>query len=855
MRQLYIFLYTLFFSFLITGCAYKVLNADKFLEEEKMAKAKARIDKAYDKNNSDPTTHYMLAKYFSHPIWNLEAIDSAHYHINVATDSFPNLNIKKKETLAKKDFDSLAIVNLGKRIDSLAFEKSDSIYTEESFNHYLKDYRYLLFEEEATKLRNQIAYDNAIAQNTPQAVSEFFKKYPNATQAQKARDVFETLYYEKKTKLQRLNDYIEYVEERPQTEFAEDAVFQILNIMSAGADKSDYQKFISQYSNFEAADLALSILNGLNYSENSSEILTHKKDSLYYLFDLQKEELLPFYFSEIMPDSCFIIQRPFVLTGNEDSIFAYLKNGEKLSDKNIVAIKDFNNGFFEIEDATNRNWIEHYSNKDQLNYESLDFQKLDDFHFAKKVNSGWQLTSVINEDILKNPVDSIWIEGELFFLKKGNDLGIASRTEFKKISKSDFKNFSYLYDDYEWINDEYLRLYSNEFETILNKEAEVIFPVERAEVIKFKDYWIKNKEGNIIILDANLNSFFENSFQDFKEKDGVLALKKDRGWAVFQNGLQSYPQFEYDSIRIFNSWLTYATKDSAQYLLFQSGRKVQLAEKEQFKLLMNYNIELSPESNNIRFVELINEKAYTRLFNGFGRKIKEGQDLDNNVLTAHLVQIQKGKEKILIDSAANTIAVGKVNAFGAYHNGLIPFLRDKKFGAVSVDSLKVIPPHSQSKLEVYVKDSLYIFKEEGLFGISNQNGETVLNPDFEAIEYLNDSVAIVQEEGEIGIINIFQNEYLLDEIDIWKKVEFENQAFYIVRQSTGYGVLNQKAEKIIPFIFNELNPYNSKGELFWIAERRLSEINYIVIAYFDKEGKVLFKEGLNFDDYLETACD
>ena len=95
----------------------------------------------------------------------------------------------------------------------------------------------------------------------------------------------------------------------------------------------------------------------------------------------------------------------------------------------------------------------------------------------------------------------------------------------------------------------------------------------------------------------------------------------------------------------------------------------------------------------------------------------------------------------------------------------------------------------------------------------------------------------------------------MDEIDIWKKVEFENQAFYIVRQSTGYGVLNQKAEKIIPFIFNELNPYNSKGELFWIAERRLSEINYIVIAYFDKEGKVLFKEGLNFDDYLETACD
>jgi hypothetical protein len=67
--------------------------------------------------------------------------------------------------------------------------------------------------------------------------------------------------------------------------------------------------------------------------------------------------------------------------------------------------------------------------------------------------------------------------------------------------------------------------------------------------------------------------------------------------------------------------------------------------------------------------------------------------------------------------------------------------------------------------------------------------------------------------------------------------------------------VNQRGEEIIPFIFNELQSIASSGKHYWLAERRLSEINYIVIAYFDKGGAVLFKEGLNFNDYLETACD
>ncbi|WMN11779.1 hypothetical protein QYS49_39600 [Marivirga salinae] len=855
MRQLLIFLFTITAISLLSGCAYKVLKADKFLEKNEMAKAKQRIDKAVEKNSKNPAAQFMLAKYYSHPVWSFDAVDSAHLYIQSVSDTFPKLNDESTEKLAKNGFDSLDVVNQALIIDSLAFERALSKNKEESFNHYLTNYQYLTFEERAIELRNQVAYEDAIAQNTTQAVSEFFKKYPDAPQAQKARNVFETLYYEKKTQNKALSKYIEYVEERPQTSFAEEAAKIILNIISAGAESSDYKRFIDQYEKFEASKTALSILNGLNYEERVPELLAHKKDSLYYFYNLEEESLLSFQFDQVITDSCFFIKNPYILSNHNNEIHAYLKNGKKIEELKIKSIDYMTSGFFEINDFGREQNLIHYSLKEELKLKALAFLALDKFHIAKKEFEGWQLVSILGEPILKQPVDSVWKEEGIFFFKKGDDMAIASSADFKKVAKDDLKSLSFLYDDYDWLGEQYIRLYSNDYETIIDNQALVIFPLEKARFDYFDNFWVKEKDGNISVLDENRNSLFEEELDDYQFKSGVLALQKDSLWSVFNNGLKGFPKFEYDSIRIFNGWLTFTVQDSAKSLLFQSGKKIQLEGEESFRILKNYNVAFSESADQIRFVEISNDKGYFKLYNGFGRKIKEGEKLDINILTPQLIQIHQNKKKQLIDSAGNEIKIEKAEAFGAFQNGLIPILQNKKFGALIVDSLKIIPAHSQSKLEEFLKDSLYIFKEDDLVGISDVSSEILLNADFESIEYFNDSTAIVEEEGEIGILNIYQNEYLYEDLDTWERVVFAEEPFYIIRRSAGYGVLNQLGEEIIPSIFNELQAHESKGELYWIAERRLSEINYIVIAYFDKNGRVLFKEGLNFDDYLETACD
>jgi len=855
MRQLLYFLLTITAISLSSGCAYQVLKADKFLEKNEIRKAKKRLDKAAQKDPGASATQFMLAKYYSHPVWSFDAVDSAHLYIQSASSTFANLDNETTGKLVKKGLDSIAIAKQALIIDSLAFEKAASNNTEGSYNHYLNNYQYLAFEGRATELRNKVAYEKAIDQNTTQAVSEFFRKYPEAPQAQKARNVFETLYYEKKTQNGVINEYQEYLEERPQTEYSEEAASIILDILSAGADASDYQEFVNRYGQFEAAKKARSILDGLNYTKDLPELLTHKKDSLYYLYNLEEENLLNFQFENLSPDSCAFIAQPYILNDENNATYAYLKSGRKITDSNIKSIEYLGTGFFEINDFNREHSLIHFSLIEELKQKAQEFKVLDTFHFAKKGLDGWQLISILGEPILKEPVDSIWKAGNIFFFKNGNDMAIASSLDFKKLKKSDLKSFSFLYDDYEYLGEQYLRLHSNDFETILDSQAQVVFPLEKASFHYYDNFWVKAKDEKFRILDQNRNSLYGEDLNDYQFRSGVLALQKDSLWSVFNNGLIGFPKFQYDSVRIFNSWLTYAVQDSIEFLLFQSGEKILLAGEESFRILKNYNINFSETTDQMRFVEISNEKGYFKLYNGFGRKIKEGERLDINILTPQLIQIHQNKNKQLIDSAGNEIKIDKADAFGALENGLIPILKNKKFGALIVDSLKIIPAHSESKLGVFLKDSLYVFKKDNLFGVSDVSGEILLNADFESIEFFNDSTALVEEGGAIGILNIYQNEYLLEDIDTWKKVVFEDEKYFLVRKEAGYGVINQLGEEIIPFIFNALTVHFSKEKLYWLAERRLSEINYIVIAYFDKNGRVLFKEGLNFDDYLETACD
>ena len=83
----------------------------------------------------------------------------------------------------------------------------------------------------------------------------------------------------------------------------------------------------------------------------------------------------------------------------------------------------------------------------------------------------------------------------------------------------------------------------------------------------------------------------------------------------------------------------------------------------------------------------------------------------------------------------------------------------------------------------------------------------------------------------------------------------KNENYFKIREDKGFGILNNKADLIVPAIFNSLTLYNHKDQLLWIAERNLEELDYKVLAYINKEGRILFKQGFSSEEFLVNSCD
>ena len=78
---------------------------------------------------------------------------------------------------------------------------------------------------------------------------------------------------------------------------------------------------------------------------------------------------------------------------------------------------------------------------------------------------------------------------------------------------------------------------------------------------------------------------------------------------------------------------------------------------------------------------------------------------------------------------------------------------------------------------------------------------------------------------------------------------------YKVRSNQGFGLMNEKAEFIIPPIFNVIEALDEKDHFIWYAERSLSAIDYHVIAYFSKNGKLLLREGIDSRELAYMDCE
>lgn len=845
----------LFCSFSQLTTAQYALKAIKKFEQGDINKGIERLSKGFEKNRTDPANYYVISVLYSSPTFYEDNIDSAHYYIKVANDLWFELPTKEKDRYARKGMDSLAINERSLKIDSLGFTLALKANTEDAYNHFLAVFINAKQRNKAEALRNEVAYEMALASNEPKALSAFFEKYPNAPQAEEARSAFENLYFKQRTESNTLTSYLNYIEERPETVFAEKAALLSLQLLSSGYDSAVFASFAQKYTRYEAGQLAQDFIDFLAREPDKSYLLTHFKDDTYHFFDIKRQQFLALEVNHVKPDSCKWITHELIAA--DSTSYTVLRNREgaevlKIKGNSYELLKK---GWVKWpDDAGYLFKIRHALNHEMMQNTGLNFTIFDAHYYATETAKGWHLYSVFGEKMLRVAVDSIWKERETFFFKKDDKIALASKNTFKKESKDDYLTLAFLYTAYEMFKDQ-IWLASNNYQTVLSQQdLSILLPLQRADIYSKGSFWIVSNESGKSIYSNEFVELSSGELQDFQIRDAALAIKRVGKWSKKPPGKADFMNLKYDSIRLFNSWLTYYELDDTRGLLFQDSTQLNLSDNEAFSILSTANMKAIESSGTVQFVQKTNDSKQSAIYNGEGRLIWQGESIDIKVLTANLIYIKARRKSYLIDAAGKSTELKGVKAIGTYDQGLVPLLmQNGKFGAYDTGNKAILASISSTKISVYT-DSVYIFSDDEKYGLMDEN-EILLSADFDKLIPLNAQLLFALKEDKWQLIKWNDPNAINSEFYSVERINFREEVYFKVNTASGFGIINTEGEFMIPAIFNALDFVDISDNPFWVAERNIAELDYKVIGYYSKFGKLLFREGFTQAEFLINSCD
>jgi hypothetical protein len=150
-------------------------SALKHIEHKRWEKVQPLLRKALGKDSMNFVAHYISSIYFSKPGNPAYQIDSAYRQIMQALSDFNALPTKARERFDNVSVDSVMIVQLRNKIDSITFSFVREKNTESGYIKFLEDHPFSVDRKLAMDLRDEVAYLNALEENTYEAFSAFIE--------------------------------------------------------------------------------------------------------------------------------------------------------------------------------------------------------------------------------------------------------------------------------------------------------------------------------------------------------------------------------------------------------------------------------------------------------------------------------------------------------------------------------------------------------------------------------------------------------------------------------------------------------------------------------------------------------
>ncbi|HVD97233.1 MAG TPA: WG repeat-containing protein [Cytophagaceae bacterium] len=131
---------------------------------------------------------------------------------------------------------------------------------------------------------------------------------------------------------------------------------------------------------------------------------------------------------------------------------------------------------------------------------------------------------------------------------------------------------------------------------------------------------------------------------------------------------------------------------------------------------------------------------------------------------------------------------------------------DKNFGVLNHVNCGYLLPLELTRVKKLAPHDI-IFEQNGKWGMFNDLGKTIINPDFDTIFLKNDELIQVQKAGKYGLYGMMGKKILTPE---YEEIGALNEGFYIVKQNGRYGYANRVGKVLIKPVYEEAKPFRNK---------------------------------------------
>ncbi len=854
-------------------------RAFRFYEKGEIDKTVDALEKSLSKSEVNPAAKYLYSlMYVDTAFWGYN-VDTAYFYINAAIEDFGTVvEPKDFENLMDVGVDSVSLQVHKDVIDSLSFQLILAKHTIADYNWFMQTHNDAAQIPEAIRLRNHIAFEGAEKINTYESYLGFMQAYPDSEDFSEAQTRYKKLLFEVRTADGKYRSYVDFLEEYPGTPYRDICEEKIFEFSTAINSIPAYTEFLRKYPNSKlkrkiiprlyhivkekyGSDKFLETFEFITNTDSIQQVSAleegvwmPKLDNDKFIFmNLKGENQLSTNFGFI-PSSyrCEPISTDFLIGGANQEEVIIGRNGNVIYDQPFLSAEDIGYGYIKVQQQGGYILV-HKSGEIIIDEPVQDIATFDEHFIKVQQNDLWGLTTINKRQILNYEYSMIDTLDSFLILEKDSRIALTQSEALFPAAIEEPISLEFKYDEIEPLDNGYYLVFDGDNESVIDKDQNEILPASTSTIYDREYGWLLKGDSTIQLLHEDYISLQDSVYDNIVENDNWIALQKDEKWTLLDQHGRLFPSYDYDSLQFWGENMVMLQKSDSVYARFKNGHEMLLEDGWTPKLLVPQIYVKTGEKAKNDFFMLTNEKKFRKVYNSWGREILAATYNEVAALGPDLIKLQK-KNAALVDSTGAFVLNFIYDGIGSYDDGYVSVLKGDKVGVINIEKIVNIPPTYSTRIQAY-NDTVLVATVDGLKGFINRQNEELSGFDYDEIRFWTDTVALARIEDEWLLHRIKDESYVFEGIQEFEFLkDNENERVILVTTSSGKGIISNTRGQIIEPTYNDIIQLGTEQEPIYFAQKFIKEANLYVVIHIDQNGKKLFTQTFEEDQYLKIAC-